>query len=40
VVVLHACDYPTAVAARVLRRNSPRLAELSGVENRLIILDR
>ena len=40
VVVLRSCDYPTDVAAAVLRRNAIRLAELPSSQDYLIILDR
>ncbi len=39
VVILRSCDYPTDVAAAVLRRNAIRIAELPGAEDHLIILD-
>jgi predicted nuclease of predicted toxin-antitoxin system len=40
VVILRSCDYPTGVAAEVLRRNAIRIAELPGSRDHLIILDR
>ena len=40
VVILRSCDYPTDVAAEVLRRNAIRIAELLGSPDRLIVLDR
>jgi len=40
VVILRSCNYPTGVAAEVLRRNAIRIAELAGSKDRLIILDR
>lgn len=40
VVILRSCDYPTEIAAEVLRRNAIRMAELPGSEYQLIILDR
>jgi predicted nuclease of predicted toxin-antitoxin system len=40
VVILRSCDYPTEIAADVLRRNAIRIAELSTSRDRLIILDR
>ena len=40
VVILRSCNYPTGVAAEVLRRNAIRIAELPGSKDRLIILDR
>jgi predicted nuclease of predicted toxin-antitoxin system len=40
VAILRACDYPTDVAAEVLRRNAIRIAELPSSPDRLIILDK
>jgi predicted nuclease of predicted toxin-antitoxin system len=40
VVILRSCDYPTDVAAEVLRRNAIRIAELPSSQDRLIILDK
>ena len=40
VVILRSCDYPTEIAAAVLRRNAIRIAELSTLRDRLLILDR
>jgi predicted nuclease of predicted toxin-antitoxin system len=40
VVILRSCDYPTEIAAEVLRRNAIRIAELATSLDRLIILDR
>lgn len=40
VVILRSCNYPTAIAADVLRRNAIRIAELLRSRNRLLILDR
>jgi len=40
VVILRSCDYPTEVAAEVLRRNAIRIAELQASRDRLIILER
>ena len=40
VVILRSCDYPTDVAAGVIRRNAIRIAELPNSQDRLIILDR
>ena len=37
--ILRSCDYPTDVAAEVLRRNAIRIAELPGSSDHLIILD-
>jgi predicted nuclease of predicted toxin-antitoxin system len=39
-VILRSCDYPTEVAAGVLRRNAIRIGELAGSEDRLIVLER
>jgi predicted nuclease of predicted toxin-antitoxin system len=39
VVILRSCDYPTEVAAEVLRRNAIRIAELFNSPDHLIILD-
>jgi predicted nuclease of predicted toxin-antitoxin system len=39
VVILRSCDYPTEVAAEVLRRNAIRIAELPGSQDHLIVLD-
>ena len=39
VVVLRSCDYPTDVAAEVVRRNAIRIAELPSSQDHLIILD-
>jgi len=39
VVVLRSCDYPTDVAAEVLRRNAVRIAELPSSQDHLIILN-
>jgi hypothetical protein len=38
-VILRSCDYPTGIAAEVLRRNAIRIAELPSSQDRLIILD-
>ena len=40
VVILRSCDYPTEIAADVLRRNAIRIAELPASHDQLIILDR
>jgi predicted nuclease of predicted toxin-antitoxin system len=40
IVVLRSCDYPTGVAAEVLRRNAIRIAELPDSQECLIVLDR
>jgi predicted nuclease of predicted toxin-antitoxin system len=40
VVILRSCDYPTDVAAEVLRRNAIRVAELPDSQDQLITLDR
>ena len=39
VVILRSCDYPTDVAAWVLRRSAIRIAELPSSQDQLIILD-
>jgi predicted nuclease of predicted toxin-antitoxin system len=40
VVILRSCDYPTEIAADVLRRNAMRITELPASQDQLIILDR
>lgn len=40
VVILRSCDYPTEIAADVLRRNAIRIAELPSSQGQLIIFDR
>jgi predicted nuclease of predicted toxin-antitoxin system len=40
IVILRSCDYPTDIAAAVLRRNAIRIAELTTSQDQLIILDR
>ena len=40
IVILRSCNYPTEIAATVLRRNAIRIAELPDSRDRLIILDR
>jgi predicted nuclease of predicted toxin-antitoxin system len=40
VVVLRSCNYPTAVAAEVLRRHAIRIAELPESRDKLIVLVR
>lgn len=40
VVILRSCNYPTAVASEVLRRNAIRIAELPGSRDRLLVLER
>jgi predicted nuclease of predicted toxin-antitoxin system len=39
VVILRSCDYPTDVAAEVLRRNAIRIGELASSQDQLIVLD-
>lgn len=39
IVILRSCDYPTDVAATVLRRNAIRIAELPRSHDHLIFLD-
>ena len=38
VVILRSCDYPTDVAAEVLRHNAIRIAELAESQEQLIVL--
>src|SRR5215472_10383090 len=40
VVILHSCDYPTEIAADVLRRNAIRIAELATSPDQLLVLYR
>jgi len=40
VVILRSCNYPTAIAAEVLRRNAVRIAELPKSRDRVLILSR
>jgi predicted nuclease of predicted toxin-antitoxin system len=40
VVLLRSCNYPTEVAAEVLRRNAIRVTELARSRSRLLVLDR
>ena len=40
VVILRSCNYPTRVAAEVLRRNAIRIGDFRSSEERLIILER
>jgi len=40
VVILRSCNYPTDIAAQVLRRNAIRIAELHGSRDRLLMVDR
>jgi predicted nuclease of predicted toxin-antitoxin system len=40
VVILYACNYPTEIAAEVLRRNAIRITELVMSRERLILLKR
>jgi predicted nuclease of predicted toxin-antitoxin system len=40
IVILRSCDYPTEVAADVLRRNAIRIGALPESKARLLILDR
>jgi hypothetical protein len=39
VVMLRSCDYPTDVAAGVLRRNAIRLTELQNSQDQLLVLE-
>ena len=40
VVILRSCNYPTAIAAEVLRRNAIRIADLPNTRNKVLYLDR
>jgi predicted nuclease of predicted toxin-antitoxin system len=40
IVILRSCDYPTDVAAAVLRSNAIRISELPNSRNQLMILDK
>jgi predicted nuclease of predicted toxin-antitoxin system len=40
VVILRSCNYPTEVAADVLRRNAIRVAAMTGSNDHLVVLDR
>ena len=40
VAILRSCDYPTEIAADVLRRNAILIAELPTSRDQLIVLDR
>jgi predicted nuclease of predicted toxin-antitoxin system len=40
VVILRSCDYPTEIAADVLRRNAIRIAEFCASHDEVITLDR
>ncbi len=40
VVILRSCDYPTEIAAEMLRRNAVRIADLQNLRNHIILLDR
>jgi hypothetical protein len=40
VVILQACDYPTAIAADVMRKNAIRIAQLFQTEEHLLVLER
>lgn len=40
IVILSSCNYPTKVAAKVLRRNAIRIAGLPDSHDHLIVLDR
>lgn len=39
-VILRSCNYPTDVAAKVIRRNAIRIFDLAGSPAQLLILDR
>jgi hypothetical protein len=40
IVILRSCDYPTEIAADVLRRNAIRIAALLASQDQLMVLDR
>jgi predicted nuclease of predicted toxin-antitoxin system len=40
VVILRGCNYPTMVAAHVLRRNAIRIADLPHSRDRVLVIDR
>lgn len=40
VVILRSCNYPTEIAAEVLRRNAIRIADMAGSGDSLVFLDR
>lgn len=40
IVILRSCDYPTEIAADVLRRNAIRIAALLASHDQLMVLDR
>ncbi len=40
VVILRSCNYPTEIAAEVLRRNAIRIAAMPGSNDHLVILAR
>lgn len=40
VVILRSCNYPTEIAADVLRRNAIRIAELRSAQHQIIVLER
>jgi predicted nuclease of predicted toxin-antitoxin system len=39
VVILRSCNYPTGVAAEILRRNAIRIGALPGSTDKLVVLD-
>jgi predicted nuclease of predicted toxin-antitoxin system len=40
IVILRSCNYPTATAAGILRRNAIRIAELARSHRQVLVLDR
>src|SRR5215471_16430678 len=40
VVILRSCNYPTEIAASVLRRNAIRITQLADLKSRVLFLDR
>jgi predicted nuclease of predicted toxin-antitoxin system len=40
IVILRSCNYPTEIAAEVLRRNAIHIAKMTSSKNRLMILER
>ena len=40
IIILRSCNYPTEIAAAVLRRNAIRIAGLPSSQDHLVILDR
>ena len=40
IVILRSCNYPTDIAAEVLRRNAIRIAQLKSSQDRVMVLNR